>query len=62
MKLYVLKKWELRDLVGYWVNNGVVATIDEAESYLEHDRENRDYDEYNLDVSNLTYNQIFDKE
>lgn len=35
MKLYVLKKWEVRDLVGYWVNNGVVATIDEAESYIE---------------------------
>lgn len=62
MKLYVLKKWEVRDLVGYWVNNGVVATIDEAESYVEYDRENRDYDEYNLDVSNLTYNRIFNKE
>ena len=44
MKLYVLKKWEVRDLVGYWVNNGVVATIDEAESYVEHHRENRDYE------------------
>lgn len=31
----------------------------QAESYVEHDRENRDYDEYDLDVSNLSYNQIF---
>ena len=59
MKIYVLKKWEVRDSVGYWVNDRVVATIDEAESYIEHDSTNRDYDEYDLDVSDLTYNQIF---
>ena len=59
MKVCVLKKWEVRDLVGYWVNDGVVATVDEAENYVEHDRANRDYDEYDLDVSDLTYNQIF---
>ena len=59
MKVYVLKKWKVTDLVGYWVNDGITAEIDEAESYLEHDRENRDYDEYDLDVSDLSYNQIF---
>lgn len=59
MTVYVLKKWEVRDLVGYWVNNRVVATIDEAERYVEGDRANRDYDEYGLDVSDLSYNQIF---
>lgn len=59
MKVYVLKKWSCTDLVGYWINDGVAATIDEAESYVEHDRANRDYDEYDLDVSDLSYNQIF---
>ena len=59
MTVYVLKKWKVQDLVGFWLNDGVVATIDEAESYVEHDRENRDYDEYDLDVSDLSYNQIF---
>ena len=56
MTVYVLKKWKVQDLVGFWQNDGVVETIDEAESYVEHDRKNRDYDEYILD----TYNhQIF---
>ena len=59
MKVYVLKKWKVTDLVGYGVNDGVVADIDNAESYVEHDRANRDYDEYDLDVSDLSYNQIF---
>ena len=59
MKVYILKKWKVTDLVGYWVNDGIVVDIDEAESYVEHDRENRDYDEYDLDVSDLSYNQIF---
>ena len=59
MKVYVLKKWKVTDLVGYWVNNGVTAEISKAESYLEGDRANRDYDEYDLDVSDLSYNQIF---
>lgn len=54
-----LKKWKVQDLVRFWMNDGVVATIDEAESYVEHDRENRDYDEYELNVSDLSYNQIF---
>lgn len=60
MKVYVLKEYKICDfLVGHWFNKGVVATIDEAENYVEHDRENRDYDEYDLDVSDLSYNQIF---
>ena len=54
MKVYVLKKWKITDLVGYWVNDGVVADIDNAENYVEGDRANRDYD-----VSDLSYNQIF---
>ena len=59
MIVYVLKKWKVEDLVGFWLNDGVVATIDEAESYVEQDRENRDYDKYELNVSDLSYNQIF---
>ena len=59
MKVYVLKKWKITDLVGYWVNDGTVADIDKAENYIEGDRANRDYDEYELDVSDLSYNQIF---
>ena len=59
MKVYVLRKWEVTDLVGYWVNDRITAEINEAESYIEHDRENRDYEEYDLDVSDLSYNQIF---
>lgn len=59
MKVYVLKKWKVTDLVGYWVNDGVVADIDNAENYVEGDRANRDYDEYDLDLSDLSYNQIF---
>lgn len=59
MKVYVLKNWEVRDLVSYWVNNRVVATVDEAERYVEGNRELRDYEEYDLDVSDLSYNQIF---
>jgi hypothetical protein len=59
MTVYVLKKWEITDLVGYWINDGITAEIDEAESYVEGDRRNRDYDEYDLDVSDLSYNQIF---
>ena len=58
-KIYVLKKWKVTDLVGYWVNDGITAEMGAAESYLEGDRENRDYDEYDLDVSDLSYNQIF---
>lgn len=63
MKVYVLKKWKWNEEgshnSGHYINNSVVATIDEAESYVEGDRVSRDYDEYDLDVSELTYNQIF---
>ena len=59
MKVYVLKEWKGSGINCGWFNTKVVSTLDEAESYVEHDRENRDYDEYDLDVSNLSYNQIF---
>lgn len=59
MKVYVLKEWKDCRFSGHWVNNGLTAEINKAESYVEHDRENRDYEEYDLDVSDLSYNQIF---
>ena len=63
MKVYVIKEWKWNEdgshNSGHYINKGVVATIDEAESYVEGNRKSRDYDEYDLDISDLSYNQIF---
>lgn len=34
MIVYVLKKWKITDLVGYWINDGITAEIDEASRKL----------------------------
>lgn len=58
MQVFVLRKYQLG---GCWKNCGVVNDIDKVKHWVEKDKANRNFDEFDLDLSDLTEEHKYDE-